>query len=161
MLTGKVADGGPNGLKSDDKITKGYLAELPRGQWFDIRMRNEDASKALEQIRDHLKQQKEFLELVTEYNNIETTMSKTLDKFYACVSETEDDILLAKFNQTRTQTHRLSSSGLHYKVQLQNQDNRFKPIFSPRNEGWYIGEADEGQLEYRVAVQDKVSRRTA
>ena len=62
MLTGKVADGGPNGLKSDDKITKGYLAELPREQWFDIRMRNEDASQALEQIRDHLKQQKEFFD---------------------------------------------------------------------------------------------------
>jgi DNA-directed RNA polymerase subunit beta len=62
MLTGKIADGGPNGLKSDDKITKGYLAELPRNQWFDIRMRNEDASQALEQIRDHLKQQKEFFD---------------------------------------------------------------------------------------------------
>ena len=62
MLTGKVADGGPDGLKSDDKITKGYLAELPRSQWFDIRMRNEDASQALEQIRDHLKIQKEFFD---------------------------------------------------------------------------------------------------
>lgn len=98
------------------------------------------------------KKQREFLEIVTEYNNIKSTMSKTLDKFHSCVTEMEDNILLAKFNQTRTQTHRLSSSGLHYKVQLQNQDNRFKPIFSPRNEGWFIGEADEAQLEYRVAV---------
>ncbi len=61
-LVGKVADGGPAGLKAGDKITKVYLAELPRAQWFDIRMRNEDASQALEQMRDHLTQQKEFFD---------------------------------------------------------------------------------------------------
>ncbi|MDH5633168.1 MAG: DNA-directed RNA polymerase subunit beta [Gammaproteobacteria bacterium] len=60
MLIGKVADGGPAGLNSDDKLTKAYLTELPRQQWFDIRMRNEDASQALEQIREHLKQQQEL-----------------------------------------------------------------------------------------------------
>ena len=34
------------------------------------------------------KKQKQFLELVGEYNNISQTMSKTLDKFYACITET-------------------------------------------------------------------------
>lgn len=106
----------------------------------------------LEKLKGRTKKQKHFLELVSKYNKVKQTMSKTLDKFYACIEETSDHILLAKFNQTRTQTHRLSSSGLHYKVQFQNFDNRFKPIFSPRHEGWSIGEADEGQLEYRVAV---------
>jgi len=54
QLIGKLADGGPAGLKSGDKITKGYLEELPRGKWFDIRLKNEDASQSLEQIRGHL-----------------------------------------------------------------------------------------------------------
>lgn len=50
MLLGKVADGGPNGLTSDSKITKAYLTETPREKWFEIRLRNEDANRQLEQI---------------------------------------------------------------------------------------------------------------
>ena len=61
-LTGKVADGGPDGLSANDKITKVYLSKLPRSKWFDIRLHNEDASKQLEQIRDYLKAQKESFE---------------------------------------------------------------------------------------------------
>jgi DNA-directed RNA polymerase subunit beta len=62
QLVGKVADGGPAGLKHGDKITKGYLEELPRQKWFDIRLRNEEASQALEQIRGYLAKQKELFE---------------------------------------------------------------------------------------------------
>jgi DNA-directed RNA polymerase subunit beta len=54
QLIGRTADGGPAGLKNGDKITKTYLAELPRQKWFDIRLKNEEASQALEQIRGHL-----------------------------------------------------------------------------------------------------------
>jgi len=50
MLLGKVADGGPNGLSADSKITKAYLTETPREKWFEIRLRNEDANRQLEQI---------------------------------------------------------------------------------------------------------------
>ena len=108
---------------------------------------------ALAKLRATNKKQREFLELLGELNDILSIMSKTLDKFLACVEDTEDHVLLAQFNQTVTQTHRLSSTGRHYAIQLQNQDNRFKPLYSPRFEGWYIGEADQAQLEYRVAVQ--------
>ncbi|MFV1992544.1 MAG: DNA-directed RNA polymerase subunit beta, partial [Acidiferrobacterales bacterium] len=62
MLIGKVADGGPNGLKANDKISKDYLTEIGRQQWFDIRMHNEDASKAMEQIKTHLQQQKDYFD---------------------------------------------------------------------------------------------------
>ena len=62
QLVGKVADGGPAGMKHGDKITKGYLEELPRQKWFDIRLRNEEASQALEQIRGYLAKQKELFE---------------------------------------------------------------------------------------------------
>jgi len=62
QLLGKVADGGPAGLKDGDKLTKAYLAELLRSKWFDIRLRNEEASQSLEQIRGYLARQKESFE---------------------------------------------------------------------------------------------------
>ncbi|MBI3899954.1 MAG: DNA-directed RNA polymerase subunit beta [Gammaproteobacteria bacterium] len=63
QITGKQADGGPNNLKSGDKITKEYLAELPlRSKWFDIRLRSEEAAQALEQIRVYLAKQKELFD---------------------------------------------------------------------------------------------------
>jgi len=63
QLIGKQADGGPAGLKGGDKITKAYLDELPRHKWFDIRLKNEEASQALEQIRGYLAKQKEQFDL--------------------------------------------------------------------------------------------------
>ncbi|HEX9811486.1 MAG TPA: DNA-directed RNA polymerase subunit beta [Burkholderiales bacterium] len=62
QIVGKQADGGPNGLQSGDKIAKSYLDELPRGKWFDIRLRNEEASQALERIRGYLAKQKEHFD---------------------------------------------------------------------------------------------------
>ncbi len=54
LLIGKTAEGGPAGLKAGDRITKGYLEELARTKWFDVRMRNEEVNEALEQIRNQL-----------------------------------------------------------------------------------------------------------
>ena len=62
VLLGKTADGGPQGLKNGDRITKTYLEELPRGKWFDIRLRNEEASQVLEQTKAHLGRLKEQFE---------------------------------------------------------------------------------------------------
>jgi len=56
MLLGKVAEGGPNKLKAGSKITKAYLAELPREKWFEIRLRNEEANAQLEAIGAQIKQ---------------------------------------------------------------------------------------------------------
>jgi DNA-directed RNA polymerase subunit beta len=55
MLNGKVADGGPAGLKAGTKITKQYLSEVPRDKWLDIRLRNEDAGADLEKFAEQLK----------------------------------------------------------------------------------------------------------
>ncbi len=60
LLTGKVADGGPGALKANDKITKGYLAEIDRDKWFDVRLHNEDASKTMEQLKIQLAGHREF-----------------------------------------------------------------------------------------------------
>jgi DNA-directed RNA polymerase subunit beta len=55
LLTGKVADGGPNKLASGSKIAKAYLAEIPRDKWFEIRLHNEEANSQLEVMSDQLK----------------------------------------------------------------------------------------------------------
>ena len=58
MLVGKTAEGGPKGLKAGTKITKGYLGEVAREKWFDIRLRNEEASDQLELVSGQIKQQR-------------------------------------------------------------------------------------------------------
>ena len=61
MLTGKMAQGGPNKLKSGSKITKAYLEEVPREQWFEIRLKNDDANEQLaEGVRAPQAQREEF-----------------------------------------------------------------------------------------------------
>ncbi|MCW8943486.1 MAG: DNA-directed RNA polymerase subunit beta, partial [Sedimenticola sp.] len=59
MLTGKVADGGPNQLKSGSKITKAYLAELEQDRWLEIRLHNEEAAAQLEAIAEQVRAQRE------------------------------------------------------------------------------------------------------
>ncbi len=59
MLTSKVAQGGPNKLKSGSKITKGYLEEVPREQWFEIRLKNDDANEQLQKAFERLKAQRD------------------------------------------------------------------------------------------------------
>jgi DNA-directed RNA polymerase subunit beta len=67
LLVGKMADGGPNKLSSGSKITKAYLAEVPREKWFEIRLQNEDANKQLEVTSDQYKGlQDHFTELFEE-----------------------------------------------------------------------------------------------
>jgi DNA-directed RNA polymerase subunit beta len=62
MLVGKLADGGPAGLKAGAKITKSYLTDLPREKWFEIRLRNDEANHDLERIAERLKAQHEDFE---------------------------------------------------------------------------------------------------
>ncbi|MDJ0740685.1 MAG: DNA-directed RNA polymerase subunit beta [Gammaproteobacteria bacterium] len=59
MLIGKVAEGGPNKLKAGSKITKGYLAEIERDQWLEIRLKNEEAAAQLEAIAKQVEQLRE------------------------------------------------------------------------------------------------------
>ncbi len=59
MLTNKMAQGGPNKLKSGSKITKAYLEEIPREQWFEIRLKNDDANEQLQKAFERLNAQRE------------------------------------------------------------------------------------------------------
>ncbi len=62
LIVGRTADGGPQGLRSGDKVTKTYLAELSHAKWFEVRLRNEEANESLEQIRAQLEHQKKEFE---------------------------------------------------------------------------------------------------
>ncbi len=63
-ILGKVADKGPNGLKKGSKVTIAYLEELPREEWFKIRMHNEKVQELLEQLEEQVKQQKENFDVI-------------------------------------------------------------------------------------------------
>jgi len=115
-------------------------------------------AKVLEKLKAKNQKQKRFLELQKELAKLNAALSKTLDKFYDCINETDTHILTASLNQTVTQTHRLSSTGKNYKAQFQNFPREYKPLINTRLPGWKVGEGDQAQLEFRVAAflgQDK------
>jgi DNA-directed RNA polymerase subunit beta len=56
LLTGKTANGGPKKLAKGSKVTKGYLQEIDRHHWFDVRLANEEAAQQVEQLQESIKQ---------------------------------------------------------------------------------------------------------
>lgn len=96
--------------------------------------------------------QRRFIEVYKAIKSIHHDINFYLQKFKQCCKSSDDGVLYAAFNQMNTRTHRLSSSGLRYKVQLHNLQRHYKPLFRARKKGWFIGEADEAQLEFRGAV---------
>ncbi|MGQ0835243.1 MAG: DNA-directed RNA polymerase subunit beta [Gammaproteobacteria bacterium] len=62
MLVGKSAVGGPKKLKGGTKIADEYLDEVPREEWFEIRLDDEDANTQLEQTSERLKAQRKAFE---------------------------------------------------------------------------------------------------
>jgi DNA-directed RNA polymerase subunit beta len=62
MLVGKTAEGGPKKLKAGGPITHEYLAEVPRENWFEIRVREEDANAQLEAASERLQTQHKAFE---------------------------------------------------------------------------------------------------
>ena len=60
QIVGKAANGGP-GLKKGDAITDAYLDGLKKADWFQIRMKDDDASDAIERAQKQIDaHQKEF-----------------------------------------------------------------------------------------------------
>lgn len=104
-------------------------------------------------LKARTEHQRQFVKLYSEYSEVESALSKYITKFKECCDNEEDKgILRAQFHQTRTQTHRLSSTGSKYKIQLQNLDREYKRLFCSRKDDWLVGSADGAQLEFRVAA---------
>ena len=106
------------------------------------------------------KRQKQFIEFKRELNKLNAMLTKNLEFFMGIVEE-KGGILRAEFNQGRTGTHRLSSSGVPTQfelfpkpksVQFQNLPRQFKRLLCSRYSGWKVGEVDGAQLEFRVAA---------
>ena len=60
-LLNKVVAGGPK-LKKGQKVTVGYLAELPREDWFKLRLSDDAVNKQLERAEEQLKERRAELD---------------------------------------------------------------------------------------------------
>lgn len=106
----------------------------------------------IEQLRPRNRKQKDFLSAKLQYGKLNAEITKALGKIRALLDDEVQRLIFASFNLCIANTLRLTSTGkAPYNIQLQNIDRNHKPLFRARNEGWYIGEADEAQLEFRSA----------
>jgi len=109
------------------------------------------AADVLLRLKATTPKQIEFLKLHTEWAALHSDVTKYLRKFEQCCNEAAG-LMRAIFNQCVSRTHRLTSSGFEFKVQFQNLNRSFKPVFTSRHEGWLMGEIDGAQLEFRIAA---------
>jgi DNA-directed RNA polymerase subunit beta len=58
LLTNKTANGGPKRLAKGTKVTKDYLTDVEKYDWFDIRLSNEEAAAQVEALKDSLAQKR-------------------------------------------------------------------------------------------------------
>jgi len=77
-IVGQAADGGPKKLKAGSAVTAEYLAELPREEWFEIRLRDEAANAALEAAKRRLAEQHRDFEKRFEAKKIKITAGDDL-----------------------------------------------------------------------------------
>ena len=78
LLLNRTAEGGPNKIKKGTKITKAYLTEVPREKWFEINLKDADASKQLETSSKQLKQIRLDFEKAYDAKNLKITQSDDL-----------------------------------------------------------------------------------
>jgi len=112
-------------------------------------------------LKAKTKKQQEFVAKFQEYRKADTLLTKNL-AFFQGVCEEYGGRFTAQFNQGRTATHRLSSSGrkMFFRglddergVQFQNLPRQYKKLFEASGPGRLLGEADSSQLEFRHAVE--------
>jgi DNA-directed RNA polymerase subunit beta len=62
QIVGRVANGGPAGLKKGAEITDEYLSSLKKDEWFSIRMKDEDAADFIERAQKQIEAHKKEFE---------------------------------------------------------------------------------------------------
>ena len=116
----------------------------------------------ISKLKCETQEQRDFVDLRQKIIKTESRLSKNLEYFKAICDE-RDGVFYGVFNQTVTQTHRLSSQGRGTKleffggknkgIQLQNLPREYKRLIGPRTpETHCISEIDGAQLEFRVAA---------
>jgi DNA-directed RNA polymerase subunit beta len=78
MLVGKTVNGGPRKLAKGASITKAYLSDLDRWQWFDIRLADEQHALVLEQAKESLEQKRHQFDLAFEEKRKKLTQGDEL-----------------------------------------------------------------------------------
>ncbi|MCP5149402.1 MAG: DNA-directed RNA polymerase subunit beta [Chromatiales bacterium] len=77
-IVGRVAEGGPGGLKKGAEVTSDYLGTLAREKWFEIRLKDEDGNEQLERARQHLEFQRTQLDQRYEEKKVKLTSGDDL-----------------------------------------------------------------------------------
>ncbi|HRD73526.1 MAG TPA: DNA-directed RNA polymerase subunit beta [Aquimonas sp.] len=62
QIVGRVANGGPNGLKKGSEVTDEFLNSLKKDEWFSIRMKDEDAADFIERAQKQIEAHKKEFE---------------------------------------------------------------------------------------------------
>ncbi|WP_233234574.1 DNA-directed RNA polymerase subunit beta [Bordetella sp. LUAb4] len=78
MLVNKTVNGGPRKLAKGAVITKAYLVDLDRWQWFDIRLADEQHAVVLEQAKESLEQKRHQFDLAFEEKRKKLTQGDEL-----------------------------------------------------------------------------------
>jgi DNA-directed RNA polymerase subunit beta len=78
MIEGQTAEAGPKKLKAGTRIDEAYLADLPREQWFEIRLKDEEANAQLETVSERLKGQRKAFEKRFDEKKIKITAGDDL-----------------------------------------------------------------------------------
>ena len=78
LLSGKLAFGGPQGLKKDQKITQSYLDDLGHEHWFEVRLKNEKTNSEVESMAERLRVQNEEFDRLFEEKKTKITQGDDL-----------------------------------------------------------------------------------
>src|SRR5687768_6202438 len=78
LLSGKVANGGPQKIAKGTTIDKAYLATVEKYHWFDIRPADEDIANQLESIKNSLEQTRHSFDLAFEEKRKKLTQGDEL-----------------------------------------------------------------------------------
>lgn len=155
-FTGGINAGSPIQLREYLYVTLGFepVKKKQGHRWVNVLTDSgllPTSAEVVAKLKPTDSTQRDFLALFIKYKGLFNELTKYLRKFDECCT-VDGGALDAAFNQTNTQTHRLSSSGTKYSTQFQNFPRNYKPLFKARNEDWLVGECDGAQLEFRVAA---------
>jgi DNA-directed RNA polymerase subunit beta len=78
LLTGRVANGGPQKLAKGTKIDKAYLSSVEKFHWFDIRPAEDEVASQLESIKSSIEQQRHSFDLAFEEKRKKLTQGDEL-----------------------------------------------------------------------------------
>jgi DNA-directed RNA polymerase subunit beta len=78
LLTGKVANGGPQKLAKGTKLDKAYLSSVEKFHWFDIRPADDEVATQLESIKNSLEQTRHSFDLAFEEKRKKLTQGDEL-----------------------------------------------------------------------------------